>query len=77
MAVAEADKTMPRLALGIFDDPSKGGEVYRWLNERVGSWASDTVRACQAGTHEGGSGDMILLHQNSDRLVQALRKQLS
>lgn len=34
--LADTSKLLPRLALAIFDDPAKGGEVYTWLNSKLG-----------------------------------------
>jgi recombinational DNA repair ATPase RecF len=70
--IAEADRTMPRLALGLLDDPTAGGAVYPWL-DKTGRWAADTVRRCQSGAHEGGAGDMRGLIADSRRLVDLIR----
>jgi recombinational DNA repair ATPase RecF len=77
-AIARADKTMPRLALGVLDDATRAGEVYKWLRDRLGGWAADTVRQCQSGTHEGGGGaDMEGLLADTRRLVKAIGAQSS
>ena len=67
-----ARRLLPRLALALFDDPSKGGEVYSWLNARVGPWAADAVRACNEGAHAGGANPANLVG-DVKRLVERVR----
>jgi recombinational DNA repair ATPase RecF len=72
--IDEADKTMSRLALGLIDDPSAGGEVYGWLNTHIGSWAGSTIRTLQTGTHQGGQGvDMGDLLRDTRKVVTAIQ----
>lgn len=59
------------LALTLFDDPARGGDVYTRLN-RWGRWAGDTARACYEGAHGGYRGDTDLLVQDTERLVERL-----
>jgi hypothetical protein len=66
--------TMERVALAVFDDQQKGGEVYAWLRHRIGGWAETVLRNCQAGSHEGVSGDMGGLVVETGRLVRSLRE---
>ena len=75
-ALAAATKQMPRLALAIFDDASRGGEVYEWLNQRCGRWAADTVRAANEGSHTETKIDPGALVGDTRRLVAALREKL-
>ncbi len=65
-------RLIPRLALALLDDPERGGEVYSWLNARIGPWATDTVRACNEGAH-GTAGDPAGLVSNTRRLVERMR----
>jgi len=50
-------KLMPRLALALFDDADKTGDVYASLKNRIGPWQIDTVKQCNEGSHKGFSGD--------------------
>jgi hypothetical protein len=72
--INEADKTRSRLALGLLDDASAGGEVYKWLTTHVGSEAATTIRTLQTATHEGGQGlDMGDLLKDTRKVVTAIR----
>lgn len=75
-ALSAATKLMPRLALAVFDDANRGGEVYEWLNQRCGRWAADTVRAVNEGSHGGTTVDPKGLVGDTRRLVTALRGKL-
>ena len=44
-------KLLPRLALALFDDPTKGGDVYTRVNNARGHQYGDTVRAVNEGAH--------------------------
>ncbi len=71
-------RVVPRLALAILDDDKRGGDVYSWLNTKVGSWATDTVKACNEGAHGGGyPGGMGSLVGDTRRLVDRLRTVVS
>jgi hypothetical protein len=72
--IDEADKTMSRLALGLLDDPTAGGEAYKWLNTHFGTPATDTVKRLQTLTHEGGQGlDGRDLLNDTRKVVDAIR----
>ena len=43
-AITEPTTLVSRLALAIFDDAGRGGEVYTWLNRNAGSWATTRCR---------------------------------
>jgi recombinational DNA repair ATPase RecF len=75
-ALLDVQTLMHRLALAIFDDPARAGDVYEWLNKRVGGWAADTVRACNKGAHGGTNPDLGNLVANSRSLVGQLQAKL-
>ena len=50
---AAADKLLPRVAIGLYGDLDRAGDVYGTLNNRFGRWAGDTVRDCNEMTHSG------------------------
>lgn len=65
-----------RLALAIYDDDQKGGEVYSWLNKHIGNWATDTVQACNKGSHGQYSGGPGALVARTRQLADQLRAKL-
>jgi recombinational DNA repair ATPase RecF/uncharacterized Zn finger protein (UPF0148 family) len=68
-------KLMPRLALALFDDAEKTGEVYKSLKNRVGPWQVDTVKLCNEGAHKGFPGDDPLSFvRNVEKLAGELVK---
>jgi hypothetical protein len=66
---------MTKLALALFDNAGRGGEVYDWLNQHVGYWAPDTVKAVNKGVHEPVSNVRGLV-EDSRRLIERLREKL-
>ncbi len=74
-ALAATTTTMTKLALAIFDDAGRGGEVYDWLNRNIGPWAPNLVKEVNKGAHESVS-DPRRLVEDSRRLVQRLREKL-
>ena len=63
-AWAHAVKLFPRIAIGLYGDAQRTGDVYRRLNNKFGSWAGDTARQCNEGTHPDADqptdlGDLI------------------
>ena len=52
---ATADRLLPRVAIALYGNPDRAGDVYGTLNNKFGSWAADTVRHCNTMTHVGAS----------------------
>ena len=52
---ATADRLLPRVAIALYGNPDRAGDVYGTLNNKFGSWAADTVRHCNTMTHAGAS----------------------
>jgi hypothetical protein len=71
--LSSVNRTIEWVALGVLDDQNKGGEVNAWLTKRVGGWATGVLKNCQAGSHEGGAGDVSRLVDDTRRLVRSLR----
>ncbi len=46
------------MALALFDDPDRGGDVLGRLNNAYGAWAADAYQACRRGVHGGYTGDL-------------------
>ena len=65
-------RLMPRLALALFDDPSRGGDVLTHVNNKFGHRAGDVVVACNKGVHEGGAANLDDLVRDADRLAHEL-----
>ncbi|MGC9671225.1 AAA family ATPase [Planosporangium sp. 12N6] len=72
-AIEQARKRLTTtLALALFDDADRGGDVLGYLNRRYGRWAADTYQACRKGVHGAYSGDLHLLVDDTRRLAEAL-----
>ncbi|MCY3661623.1 MAG: AAA family ATPase [bacterium] len=71
---ATADRLLPRVAIGLYGDPERAGDVYGTLNNRFGPWEADTVRDCNRMTHSGaGKGtDLKALISCSESLAANL-----
>ena len=68
-------KLVPRLALALFDDAEKAGDVYTSLKNRIGPWQVDTVKLCNEGAHKGfPSGDAQNFVRNVEQLANELLK---
>jgi hypothetical protein len=65
--------TKQRMALALFDDPSRAGDVYTGLNTRFGRWAGDTFRAVNDGAHGNYAGDLPKLIQTTRDLATKLQ----
>jgi hypothetical protein len=67
-----ASKAINHLALALFDDRSRTGDVYSTLNHRFGPWASNLVTTLNRGTHQGSTSMMALI-QETERLIGRVR----
>ena len=50
---ADAPRLLPRVAIALYGDADRSGDVYGTLNNKFGRWAADTARACNEMTHSG------------------------
>jgi ABC-type lipoprotein export system ATPase subunit len=70
-AVADARTLMQVLALGLFDDAERTGDVFRAVNTAGGQRAGDCVRDCKEGAH-GATRDLsrlVDLVKDTERLA--------
>ena len=57
------------MALALFDDPERGGDVMSTLNKRQGPWAGDLFSRLKKGAHEGDTGDLKALIKDTKHLT--------
>lgn len=69
--LAAAFKTHQKVALAVFGQPGREGDLLRELN-RLGRWAADTLQACKQGAHRGINRDLGGLIDDTRRLTQWL-----
>lgn len=62
------------MALALFDDPTRVGEVL-WKLNRVGRRSADAFQRCNRGAHEADTGDLIGLVEDVKVLVNDLAAQ--
>jgi recombinational DNA repair ATPase RecF len=72
--LADQTRLLPRLALALFGDEERAGDVYGSLNNRWDRRSADTVRGCNEGTHgsELGRQDLVDLVASAQRLADNL-----
>jgi hypothetical protein len=76
--LADTTKLLPRLALGIFDDQQRAGEVYGWLNSHMGGrWAADLVSDLNKGSHGEIAVDSKRLVRETEELIPRLRERMT
>lgn len=71
-SLARAGTLTTLAALAIFDDREKGSEVMARLN-KFGGWAGDAFKGCKEGAHQEYAGDIQLLMNDSERLVERIQ----
>lgn len=71
-AIADAKKTHRLVALALFNDADREGEVYRRLNNSLNPRAADALRACKEGAHGAWVGDASALVEEVGRIVGLL-----
>lgn len=73
--LASAEKLSPLMALALFDDASKGGEVLGRLNKGIGAWAADTYKRVQEATHQGVAASALEdLVRSTERLARGIEQ---
>jgi DNA repair exonuclease SbcCD ATPase subunit len=70
--IEQTSKLLPRLALALYDDPGRAGEVLGTLNRNYGPWSADVVQACNKGAHGVTNGDGIGFVRDTEKLVERL-----
>jgi len=57
------------MALALFNDSERGGDVMSTLNKRQGPWAGDLFSRLKKGAHEGDAGDLKGLIKEAKHLT--------
>lgn len=70
--LADHLKLAPRLALALFDDAQRAGEVPATLESRFGRSKLDVYRRLNKGAHDGDAGDLLGLTRNCEQLVNGV-----
>jgi ABC-type lipoprotein export system ATPase subunit len=71
-AIEGSTRLTTTAALALFDDPDRGGDVLRRLNNAYGTRAGDAYQACQRGVHGGYTGDLTDLVRDTRVLTGKL-----
>jgi len=69
--LATHTKLYPLMALALFDDAERTGDVLPFLHKR-NPRAADAFKGCNLGAHEAFEGDVELLVQDAERLADAV-----
>jgi hypothetical protein len=72
-AIADAITTHKKAMLAVFDDPSRGGDLFGRLRS-VGPWAIDAFQRCKQGAHHGLTGDLRPFIRDVERLAEWLQR---
>ncbi|MEU5942245.1 hypothetical protein ABZ807_24365 [Micromonospora sp. NPDC047548] len=71
-AIVDASRRLTTIvALAVFDDADRGGDVLGWLG-RHGGWAVGAYRACREGVHGAYLADLPGLVADARRLAKGL-----
>lgn len=62
----------PRLALALFDDAERAGDVPRALESRFGKSRADAYYRVNRGAHQADAGDLVGLVRNCEGLLEGL-----
>jgi len=66
-------KLNSRLALALFDDETRGGDVMPYIHKNFGRVQADTVAECNRGAHQGfGGGDPVGFVRDVERIAQQI-----
>ena len=71
---ADAVRLLPRIAIALYGDADRAGDVYGTLNNKLGRWAADTARACNEMAHSGApeGADLKALVNSAESLAKEL-----
>lgn len=70
-ALDRAQTLKQRVALALFDDEARAGDVFRRL-AAIGGWAADTLRRVDRGAHDPDQGDLKSLVNETRDLARKL-----
>jgi len=67
-------RLLPRIAIALYGDAQRAGDVYGGLNNRYGPWAADTVRSCNELSHTiaDASVDLKALIRSAESVAERL-----
>jgi energy-coupling factor transporter ATP-binding protein EcfA2 len=65
----------PLMALTLFDDADRGGDVLARLNTAAGRSGGEAFRICNEGAHAMFGGDMVMLIRDAEKLARWVQKQ--
>ena len=65
----------PLVALTLFDDPERVGDIYSRTENAFGRSGSDILKKCNEGAHMSFGGDMQMLVRDAEKLARWLQKQ--
>ena len=68
-------RLLPRIAIALYGDARRAGDVYGGLNNRYGTWAADTVRTCNELSHSIADASIDL--KDLIRRAESLAKKLA
>ena len=70
----DAVRLMPRIAIALYGNPDRAGDVRNTLNNKFGPWAGATVSECNRATHTGADEgtDLRDLIRRAEDLAQRL-----
>ena len=71
----KARSLKPLLALTLFDDADRGGDVLTRLNTAFGRSGGEAYRICNEGAHTMFGGDMLMLVRDAEKLARWIQKQ--
>lgn len=70
--VGRAHSVMKMMALALFDDEDRDGDVYRSIDNRWGAPAVDAFKAAKAGAHGNFAGDLESLVRETAKLAHGV-----
>lgn len=71
-AIENSNRLTTTAALALFDDPDRGSDVLRRINNAYGARAADAYQSCQRGVHGGHTGDLGRLVHDTRVLIRGL-----
>ena len=74
---SDATRLLPRIALALYGDADRAGDVYGTLSSKFGGWAADCTRSCNEMSHSGAPAgtDLKDLINRCESLAEKLAAQ--
>ena len=72
----KSPRLLPRVAIALYGEADRGGDVYRTLHNKFGAWAVKTIKECNKFTHSGvlEGADLKDLIRRSESLAGKIAK---